>query len=321
MAKELHVAPGERAEILQEIEKNTSDIDVARSKGDQQKLLSQLEKGLYLRRRLYQEASEEVAAACHRLCEACNVVGQSLLQQEHLKGAHELLKRAEEVAERNPRDKAITWNNLACYYRRVGKLRVAVTLLERALEIEEYASPDEATQTHLNLCATLSQLNRHAEALSHAKSAMIRLYEILSPMMIDGKFSKRPLDEEQSEQVLVLCIAYHNCAVENEYLKQYEAAMRAYMEGYDYATKFLSPDHQLIEIMKSSIEALKSNLKAGSLALARAEEILAGSARQENVAIENENASEGMQLGHLMTPRGTRRVTDEAVSDDLQNQG
>jgi len=304
MAKEIYVPPGERFEILKEIEANNSDIDAARQKGDQQQLLSHLEKGLYLNKRLYPEASEEVTAACRRLCEACNVVGQSLLQQEHLKGAHELLKRAEEVAEKHPRDKAVTWNNLACYYRRVGKLRVAVTLLERALEIEEYTSPDEATQTHLNLCATLSQLNRHAEALSHAQSAMIRLYEILSPMMIQGKFSKQPLDEEQSEQVLVLCIAYHNSAVEKEYLKKYEGAMRAYMEGYDWASGFLSPDHQLIEIMKSSIEAMRGNLKPGSLALVRADEILAGKPRQDSIPIENENASDGMQLGHLMTPRG-----------------
>lgn len=315
MTKELYVPPGERNEILKEIEANTSDINAAREKGDQQQLLSHLEKGLYLNRRLYPEASEEVAAACRRLCEACNVVGQSLLGQEHLKGAHELLKRAEEVAERNPRDKAITWNNLACYYRRVGKLRVAVTLLERALEIEEYTSPDEATQTHLNLCATLSQLNRHSEALAHAKSAMIRLYEILSPMMIEGKFSKLPLDEEHSEQVLVLCIAYHNSAVENEYLKNYEGAMRSYMEGYGWATKFLTPDHQLIEIMRSSIEAMKGNLKPGSVALVRADEILAGKSRQDTVAIENENASDGMQLGHLMTPRGTHRVTDETIQE------
>merc|ERR1719394_373553 len=127
--------------------------------------------------------------AAHQLCEACNVAGTALLSQNHLKGALELLKRAEEVASHNQADKAITFNNLACYYRRTGKLRSAVTFLERALAIEENAANPDAAQTHLNLCATLSQLQRHTDALYHAHSAIIRMFESLSPLMLSGRLS------------------------------------------------------------------------------------------------------------------------------------
>ena len=50
---------------------------------------------------------------------------------------YELLKRAETLSEGAPLEKALTYNNLACYYRRAGKLRTALTYLERALAIEE----------------------------------------------------------------------------------------------------------------------------------------------------------------------------------------
>merc|ERR1719163_2116343 len=186
-------------------------------------------------------------------------------------------------------------NNLACYYRRTGKLRSAATLLERALEIEEYTDPAAAAQTHLNLCATLSQLNRHADALYHAQSAMIRMYEILTPAMVAGKMAS-PLKEEQFELVTVLCIAYHNTAVEHEYLKNYDGAICAYSQGAQWADQFLGKDHQLIGILKESVEAVKGKLKPGSGALKRAEELLG---RTQG------NGQEAMAAQHrdLMAPR------------------
>jgi len=307
MSKENYLPPGERDETLRELDANDRDVDAARQSNDQQQLLAHLERGLYLRRRMYPEASPEIAAACHRLCEVCNVASTMLLSQGHLKGAHELLKRAEQVADRNQMDKAITWNNMACYYRRIGKLRTAATLLERALEIEEYAEPSAAAQTHLNLCATLSQLQRHSDALYHAQSAMIRMYEILSPMMIAAKMSSLPLKEEQFEPVVVLCIAYHNTAVEHEYLKNYDGAICAYSEGARWAEQFLGDGHQLIGILRESVQAVKGKLKPGSGALRRAEEILNG--RGKGARNGQDDAIGDQHLG-LMTPRDAPVAVD-----------
>ena len=50
--------------------------------------------------------------------------------------ALELLKRAEMLAERSEASKGVTFNNFACYYRRVGKVKIALSYLTRALEIE-----------------------------------------------------------------------------------------------------------------------------------------------------------------------------------------
>jgi len=285
---ELYVPPGERSQLLSEVETCDAEAETARQSGDQQQALVRLEQGLFLRRRLYAESHAEVVSACRRLCEACNFTATAMLQQENLKAAHDLLKRAEQVAEKNDHDRAITWNNLACYYRRTGKLRAAVSYLERALAIEEHTSTADGAQTHLNLCATLSQLQRHADALFHAQSALIRIYEILSPLLISGELvpasgregenadaesTSRP---DHTEQVVVICIAYHNLAVEHEYLKKFESAICAYAEGLRWATEFLDPQHKLIGILNDSVEAVKAKLPANSPALRRVAELAEG---------------------------------------------
>ena len=86
--------------------------------------------------------------------------------------AHEalsLLRKSEELAENNDKGLAMTYNNLACYYRKQGHLRAALIYLEKALEIEQNSAQTASkADTHLNTCAVLSQLDRHDLALFHA---------------------------------------------------------------------------------------------------------------------------------------------------------
>jgi len=304
---ELYLPPGERAELINELKACDGDIDAARKKVDYQQLLVSQERGLYLRRRLYTEDSTQVATACRQLCEACNCTATVMLQDGNLRGAHDLLKRAEQVADKSDLDRAITWNNLACYYRRMGKLRTAVTYLERALEIEEFIRDADAAQTHLNLCATLSQLERHADALYHAQSALIRVYEILSPAMLEGKLSSEKGQDGQEDQgaelVTVLCIAYHNLAVEHEYLKNYEAAVCAYAEGVRWSSKFLKEGHQLCGILKDSVEAVRPKLPPHSGAARRVAELTATWDASKTTTDKSENPSDGTRTRKDSTQR------------------
>lgn len=313
---ELYLPPGEREELQREVEQCDSETDSTRRSGDQQQLLVRLERGLYLRRRLYAESSHEVAGACRRLCEVCNCTATMMLQQGNLRGAHALLKRAEQVAEKSDLDKAITWNNMACYYRRTGKLRTAVAFLERALAIEEHLREADAAQTHLNLCATLSQLQRHAEALNHAQSALIRIYEILAPILLRGQLSLNPSStmkrKDNIEQVTVLCIAYHNLAVEHEYLKHFEAAMCAYAEGVRWAKQFLGEGHQLVGILSDSVEAVKLKLQPKSGAIARADEMMEGWGPAPRA---HDSARDTFQGKHLLTPRDDGRAVTCGEAD------
>mmetsp|Transcript_99937 Transcript_99937/g.287221 ORF Transcript_99937/g.287221 Transcript_99937/m.287221 type:complete len:361 (+) Transcript_99937:81-1163(+) len=339
-AGEPYLPPAERDELLRDLEKCDEEMQQAR-KGDQDKdrelLLISLERGLHLRRRLYAESSPEVTSACRRLCEACNFAATRMLQTDNVKGAFDLLKRAEQVADKSDVDRAITWNNMAVYYRRAGKLRTAVTFLERALVIEEHLGTANVAQTHLNLCATLSQLQRHTDALLHAQTALIRIYETLSPAMINGELahvggsfssgtphSEQDEEEEEAEdggeglqeQVSVLCIAYHNLAVEHEYLKRFDAALCAYASGMRWANRFLSSNHTLREILRESAETVKAKLPRGSGALKRADELSAGfpSTASRRGSAPSEGGS--TDLHGLMAPRGGDASAEADIHDD-----
>lgn len=128
----------------------------------------------------------------------------------------------------------MTFNNMACYYRRVGKLRTALKFLEQALNIEGRLNKiDTQADTHLNICAVLSQLNKHELALNHAMSAVILLQEDLLIKTMSGGDEQEKEEESKKNKTnkdrkSVLAIAYHNMGVEQEFLRSYHAAILSY---------------------------------------------------------------------------------------------
>ena len=64
---------------------------------------------------------------------------------------------------------AITLNNLACYHRRRGHLKVALAHLSKAVDIEAHCDgAHKPADTHLNMCAVQSELANHHG--THAKA-------------------------------------------------------------------------------------------------------------------------------------------------------
>ena len=122
-----------------------------------------MERGLVLRQHFFGADSDEVWRACKTVGEMCNLLAMTYLQQEDFGMVLELLKKAEILTERDEAGRAVTYNNLACYYRRQGKLHAALSYLQKALRIESRLEHvDNPADTHLNMCAVLSQLGRHA---------------------------------------------------------------------------------------------------------------------------------------------------------------
>merc|ERR1719335_701640 len=68
--------------------------------------------------------------------------------------------------------RAVTYNNLGCFYKSMSKLHTALQYLRKAQKIEE--RPNSKCQnpagTHLNLCALLSTMGKHSEALQHVQA-------------------------------------------------------------------------------------------------------------------------------------------------------
>lgn len=197
--------------------------------------------------------SKQFTKSCKQLCEICNILAVYYLKKEDINSALDLLKKSEELCENNELGQAMTFNNMACYYRRIGKMRTALNFLQRALTIESRLQrPETQADTHLNICAVLSQLNKHELALNHAMSAVILLQE----MMLRKKLDPASVQEEELEEiplpgdraannkdkVAVLAIAYHNMGVEQEFLRSYPAAILSYKKAVNFAEKHLGPD-------------------------------------------------------------------------------
>ena len=114
--------------------------------------------------------------------------------------------------------------------------------------------------THINACAVLSQLGRHATALEHAQQALILLQEeLLTPPGAGA-----PPAPPAADRIAVLAIAYHNIGVEQEFLKRYDQSVLSYRKGVEVAERYLGPKHAICITLKNSLVASKKAAAAQS---------------------------------------------------------
>ncbi|KAF1781937.1 hypothetical protein PC129_g12659 [Phytophthora cactorum] len=235
-----------------------------------------MEKGLVLRQHFFGADSDEVWTSCRTVGEMCNLLAMTYLQQEEFRVVLELLKKAEILTERHPAGRAVTLNNLACYYRRQGNLHKALTYLTKALKIESRLDnlPNKA-DTHLNMCAVLSQLGKHQSALGHAQSALINLHEELQLGRADGGaddgssptrkgFGRKNGDKVDPkiklDRVAVLGIAYHNVGVEQEFLKCWDLSLQSYKKGKEITSTYLGESHGIVITLQNSLLSARRNM-------------------------------------------------------------
>jgi tetratricopeptide (TPR) repeat protein len=111
--------------------------ELAQKNGNLLESLSLMEKSLILRGSLFGLDSEEMYIACKSVAEMCNYLAMTYLQGEQFEISLELLKKAEILTEKHNIVRAVTFNNLACYYRKKAKLRTALNYCTKALLIEQ----------------------------------------------------------------------------------------------------------------------------------------------------------------------------------------
>ena len=106
-------------------------------------------------------------------------------------------------------------------------------------------------------------MGRHQQALEHAQSALILLQEeLLTPPGVtseDEEYKPPPAD-----RIAVLAIVYHNCGVEQEFLKRFDQSIMNYKKGFEVAERYLGSKHPICNTLKSSYNAAK---KAANQAL------------------------------------------------------
>ena len=165
---------------------------------------------------------------------------------------------------------SLTMNNLGCYYKKVFKPNVALKYMKQALEKEEESNQPRShiASTKLNICAILSQLIKHQQAIDYANSAV---RDLLTTLRI-VKIKNLPTDEEKkftleednltmetlnipesNEQALnqTLGIAYYNLAVEYEHIHDYETARRVYYKSLQFSRLAINTEQLQSQINRS----------------------------------------------------------------------
>ncbi len=146
-----------------------------------------------------------------------------------------------------------------------------MNFLQKALQIESRLQrPETQADTHLNICAVLSQLNKHELALNHAMSAVILLQEMMLRKRLDPQAAEddeefQAIDANQKDRTAVLAIAYHNMGVEQEFLRSYPAAILSYKKAVNFAEKHLGPDDGITQNLRNVYENARNEVPITNL--------------------------------------------------------
>lgn len=204
----------------------------------------------------------------------CNREGMERLRQGDNRGAHELLRRADEILSHHheghglgedatrtlSRAQAVTASNLGIYHKRNREFQVAVGHLQKALRLHESSGADLRTLAgaHLNLCACFSQGDVHDSALRHAATAVELMGRFIAATELgECQNEDGQLNEAQPDDYATLAIAYHNVAVAREALRQWGDATLAYTQAYEVVMRSLGPDHALTKAFEQTARCPK----------------------------------------------------------------
>lgn len=71
-----------------------------------------------------------------------------------------------------------------------------------------------------------------------------------------------PQSRKPEDRMIVLCIAYHNIAVEQEFLKQYQASLNSYAKAAQSASKYLGEPHPMTQNMNEVLTQATKKIAA-----------------------------------------------------------
>lgn len=227
-----------------------------------------LEQSLWLKRRMFGVDNSVVQRALNEVVLSYNSVAMQYLAQAQFDQCLAMLRKAEAITAPGNFKKCqslqiLTFNNIGCCYRKLGKLKSALKYLKEAAQIgSSCAHVKNLSITHLNLCAIQSQLGRHDLALEHAQAAIFHTQEELVSMEARSNDSDRRdevgengevensgdggdgsnsdvLDaKSREEKIISLAVAYHNLAVELEFNGRGEASLQWYKKALQLVWKY-----------------------------------------------------------------------------------
>jgi len=245
--------------------------------------------GLVKRREIFGAKSEELVLACREVGDAFNCIALKYINASNFSVALEFLKQAQKLVQNDFHGRKVTYQNFAALYQKKGEPRIALRYLKQLLAIQTECcdDADKRANSHLNICASLSQLGKHESALRHAQVA-IRIIENQirgsadteegsedenhTQLNTNGTMVMHSIDEDEDESevhsieepdfsganarfVEALAIAYYNEGVEYEHLGDIHRSYHSYRQGSEMASS-LGCHHAISKAFKTSSQAV-----------------------------------------------------------------
>merc|ERR550532_1343979 len=213
------VGPDDPLQPFVEAEREFIEFQAA---GDHDSAVRTVETVLRAEQQTVQQMQDTVLSTLfERLAVGYNTLGMKSLKEGNVQESCRFFEKAEALtdpanlhmnAESRLVLRAVTYNNMGCFYKSMSKLHTALQYLRKAQKIEERSNGkcQNPGGTHLNLCALLSQMGKHQEALSHAERAL-KILEA-GPPPEHGP--------EGGNAESLISVAYFNMGAEYEHLKK-----------------------------------------------------------------------------------------------------
>jgi len=256
-----NLEPSDPLRPFVEAERDFAQLQVA---GDHEAAVRCLENVLRAEQTVVQQMQDTVLSTLfERLAVGYNTLGMKHLKDGNTEISCKFFEKAEALTDpanlhMNSESRlvlrAVTYNNMGCFYKSMSKLHTALQYLQKAQKIEERSMGkcQNPAGTHLNLCALLSQMGKHQEALQHSQMAL-QLLEANPPPV--------PGNGAQSESMI--CVAYFNMGAEFEHMKKVTEALWAYERAHQSCLSELGEEHPLSQQISSCLTQLKSKRKKG----------------------------------------------------------
>ncbi|KAL3668529.1 hypothetical protein V7S43_006613 [Phytophthora oleae] len=247
------------------LEMLSSTVACLKQKNMDLEALGCMEQSLWLKRRMFGVDSSAVQKTLSEVVLSYNSVAMQYLSQGQFDQCLAMLRKAEAITgpgnfKRCQALQILTFNNIGCCYRKLGKLKSALKYLKEAAQIGSgSAHVKNLSITHLNLCAIQSQLGRHDLALEHAQAAIFHTQEELVSLEDGAGERDEDLDSRdqdaldpktREEKMISLAVAYHNLAVELEFNGRGEASLQWYKKALQLVWKYRETNEALCESFK-----------------------------------------------------------------------
>lgn len=213
-----------------------------------------------------------------------------IIKLRHLK-SYQLLKEAENILLNlgngmltvHQRNKlaCLTLNNLGCFFQKLGFSKVALQHFNSVAKLENLLQADclSKVSTMLNICANLSNLKRHSEALNYAKKSLAFLEHEMNEFknkLTQGSGSmppERKMSRKQAEFLkkknlnanmpfnfwISMQISLYNQGVELEHLMRYPEAIESIEQAIEISEIQLNnTDSEFYRTMDNSIREIKT---------------------------------------------------------------